>query len=77
MLRSDVRYDWQEKTYSSDSKIVIGSTAQFAKRTGGKFKEWVNDYPPYEPDEEERRWRQVSRTGGDKGSPLFFTHSAR
>jgi hypothetical protein len=53
VLRSDVRYDWETKSYSSDSKIVISSTAQFAKRPGGKFKEWTTPWLPDEPEEKE------------------------
>lgn len=64
VLRSDVRYDWQEKSYSTDSKIVIGSTAQFAKRPGGKFKEWVNDYKPWGDEEEEKEGKDEKDGGG-------------
>ena len=58
VLRSELRYDWEKKEYSTDSKIALVSTAQFAKRPGGKFKEWTNDYEPWEPEEE--------KEGGDK-----------
>lgn len=52
VLRTELRYDWEKKEYYSDMKLVLQSTAQFAKRPGGKFKEWTNDYAPWNSEEE-------------------------
>lgn len=52
VLKFTTEYDWKKGETFNVCKVALQNTAQFHKRPGGKFKEWVQDYDYYYPDEE-------------------------